>query len=53
MTFKDVTFKEYIATRRGSGDTQGDFVKDAKSDSKFPDVTTWTELNCYFLHRNA
>jgi uncharacterized protein YozE (UPF0346 family) len=48
-----MTFKEYLVTRQVNNNIQGDFVNDAKSDSKFPDVTTWPELNRYLLQRNA
>lgn len=48
-----MTFKEYLTTRQPRDNIQGDFVRDAKSDSTMPAVTTWAELKRHLLRRNA
>lgn len=48
-----MTFKEYLTTRQTRDNIQGDFVRDAKSDSTMPDVTTGAELKRHLLRRNA
>jgi len=46
-----MTFKEYLATRRVTDTPAGNFTADARSDRRFPDVTTWAELRRYVESR--
>lgn len=48
-----MTFKEYLAKRQARDNIQGDLVRDARSDAKFPDVATWVELKGYLLRRRG
>jgi hypothetical protein len=48
-----MTFKEYLANRQVRDNIQGDFVKDARLDSRLPDVTTWAELKSYLVRSGA
>ena len=48
-----MTFKEYLAKRQVRDNPQGDFVQDARSDDRLPDVTSWAELKGYLIRRGG
>lgn len=48
------TFKEYVMSRRPADDHMtGDFIKEAKFDTKFPNIKTWREMRGYLVSRGA
>jgi hypothetical protein len=48
-----MTFSEWLKTARITDTPQGDFIDDARSDSHFPNVQTWDQLDNYLLSRGA
>jgi hypothetical protein len=46
-------FREYIASKRLAGVTEGRFVVDAKNDRDLPDARTWGELEAYLVGKNC
>lgn len=49
-----IGFKEYIDSQEKISDTpEGDFIKDAQSDSHLPDFKSWKELKSYFFYNHV
>jgi hypothetical protein len=46
-----LTFKNYLAGRKAGADAAGDFVRLARSDPTFPDVTTLDDVLSYLTSR--
>jgi hypothetical protein len=50
----NMTFKEYIKTRRVTYNPRGEFIKDARADLDMPDnFACWRELEGYLQRRDA
>lgn len=48
-----LSFRDYMLGRRVTDTPAGDFVSDAKSDSRFPDAKTWREIESYLFSKQA
>jgi hypothetical protein len=47
------TFAEYLKGRRIADNAAGDFVTDAKDDSRMSEFTSWDQLETYLITRSA
>jgi hypothetical protein len=48
-----VSFKEFIRSVPAGTNPEGDFIQDARSDHRLPEISTWPELEHYFVRRAA
>lgn len=48
-----MSFVCYIQNRRAGANPVGDFVRDARSDSRRPEVKSWSELRLYLVRCGA
>ena len=46
-----MSFKDYLKRRRRTDTPEGDFVKDALRDRRFPDATTLEQVESYLRRR--
>ena len=47
------TFKQFLEMMEPGDNPEGDFVKDARRDSGFPDVAAWDDLKRYLTSKRA
>lgn len=48
-----MSFRDYIGKRQARDNPQGDFVRDARGDTGFPDAESWADLRSYLRGKRA
>ena len=53
MQKNTISFRQWIDSKRATNSIFGDFVRDAKEDKYFPEISSFSELESYLISKNA